>query len=83
MTFDDKDPPWMTEKLKGKIKWEEKVYGDYLKNGKTEPDFMYVHHTITKVSQLILESKDKYYNNLKTYWSILETFYNAWFLRGY
>ena len=83
MTFDDKDPPWMTEKLKGKIKWEEKVYGDYLKNGKTEADFMYVHHTITKVSQLILESKDKYYNNLKTYWSILKTFYNAWFLRGY
>ena len=83
MTFDVKDPPWMTEKLKEKIKWEEKVYGDYLKNGKTEADFMYVHHTITKVSQLILESKDKYYNNLKTYWSILKTFYNAWFLRGY
>ena len=26
VTFDDKDPPWMTEKLKEKIKWKQKVY---------------------------------------------------------
>ena len=49
---------------------------------------MYVHHAITEVSQLISESKDKYYNKLsmklnnpktssKTYWSILKTFYNG------
>ena len=59
MTFDDKDPPWMTEK-----KWKHKVYRDYLKDGKTEADYMYVHHAITKVSQLISKSKDKYYNKL-------------------
>ena len=64
VTFDDKDHPWMTEKLKEKIKWKDKVYRDYLKNGKTEADYMYVHHAITEVSQLISESKDKYYNNL-------------------
>ena len=82
--FDDKDPPWMTEKLKEKIKWKHKVYWDYLKIGNTEADYMYVHHSITEVSQLISESKDKYYNKLamklnhpknssKTYWSILKT----------
>ena len=49
---------------------------------------MYVHHAISEVSQLISESKDKYYNKLamklnnpktssKTYWSILKTFYNG------
>ena len=49
---------------------------------------MYVHHAITKVSQLISESKDMYYHNFsmklknpktssKTYWSILKTFYNG------
>ena len=49
---------------------------------------MYVHHAITEVSQLISEIKDKHYNKLimklnnpntsfKTYWSILETFYNG------
>ena len=87
VTFDDKDHPWMTEKLKEKIKQKHKVYRDYLKNGKTEADYMYVHHAITEVSQLISESKDKYYNNLviklnnpktssKTYQSILKTFSN-------
>ena len=49
---------------------------------------MYVPYVITEVSQLISESKDKYYNKLamklnnpktssKTYWSILKTFYNG------
>ena len=77
----------MTEKLKEKIKQKHKVYRDYLKNCKTEEDYMYVHHAITEVSQLISESKDKYYNNLvmklnnpktssKTYQSILKTFSN-------
>ena len=61
MTFDDKNPPWMTEKLKEKIKWNHKVYKDYLKNGKTKADYMYEHHVITEVSQL----KNKYYNKLK------------------
>ena len=30
VTFDDKDPPWMTEKLK-QIKWKHKVNIDFLK----------------------------------------------------
>ena len=64
VTFDDKDPPWMTEKIKEKIKWKHKVYRDYLKNRKTKADYMFVHHGITEVSQLISESKDKYFNKL-------------------
>ena len=61
---------------------------DYLKNGKTEAGYIHVYHAIAKVSRLISESKDKYYNKLsmklnnpknssKTYWSILKTFYNG------
>ena len=49
---------------------------------------MHLHHAITIVSQLISESKDKYFYKLsmkpnnpktssKTYWSILKTFYNG------
>ena len=60
MTFNDKDPLWMTEKIKEKIKWKHKVYRNYLKNGKTEAEYMHVHHSIMEVSQLISESKDKY-----------------------
>ena len=78
----------MTKKLKEKIKWKHKVYRDYLKNDKTKGVYMYVHHAITEISQLISESKDKYYNKLamklnnpktssKTYWFILKTFYNG------
>ena len=87
VTFDDKNPPWVTEKLKEKIKWKHKVYREYLKSSKTEAYYMYVHHAITEVSQLTWESKDKYYNELamklnnhktssKTYWYILKTFDN-------
>ena len=75
-------------KIKRENKKETQVYRDYLKNGKTEADYMCVHHAITEVSQLILESKDKYYNKLaiklnnpkiisKTYWSIIKTFCNG------
>ena len=78
----------MTEKLKRKIKWKHKAYRDYLKNGKTEADYMYVQHAKTEVSHLISESKDEYYNKLamklnnpktnsKIYRSILKTFYNG------
>ena len=78
----------MAEKLKEKIKLKHKVYMDYLKNGKTEAGYIHVYHAIAKVSRLISESKDKYYNKLsmklnnpknssKTYWSILKTFYNG------
>ena len=50
------------EKLKEKIKWKHKVYRDYLENGKTKSEYMYIHHVITEVSQhisnqLISESK--------------------------
>ena len=35
VTFNDKDPPWMTSDLRDKINWKNSIYKDYLKNGKT------------------------------------------------
>ena len=58
VTFSDKDPPCITEKLKDKVKTQS-ISRDYLKNGK-----MYVHYAITEVPQFISESKDEYYNKL-------------------
>ena len=52
------------KKIKRENKKETQVYRDYVKNGQTEADYMYVRHAITEVSQLILESKDNYYNKL-------------------
>ena len=51
-------------KIKRKIKWKHKVYRDHLKNGKTKADYMFAHHAITEVFQIISESKDKYYKKL-------------------
>ena len=47
-----------------KNKVDTQSFSGRLKNGKTETDFMYLHHTITKVFQLISESGDDYYNKL-------------------
>ena len=35
ITFHDKDPPWMSQYLKKKIKWRNKIYAEYL-NGKNK-----------------------------------------------
>ena len=63
VTFADKvkDPRWMAEKLEENMKWKHKVYRDYLKNGKTESDYMYVHHAITKFPNLFQKVKISIY----------------------
>ena len=88
VTFNDKDPPWMSEYLKKKIKWRNKIYAEYL-NGKNESvDYITLKNVIAEVSELICKSKDDYHKQLarkltnpktssKTYWSILKTFYNG------
>ena len=87
MTIDDKDPVWMNETIKLKIKTRDKLYKQYVENGRFESDFMIIETLITEINDLITSTKDLYYNNLanrlnnpllqaKTYWSILKTFYN-------
>ena len=36
ITCDDGDRPWMNESVKNQIKWKNKIYKDYVKNGRTE-----------------------------------------------
>ena len=87
ITIDDKDPVWMNETIKSKIKTRNKLYKQYIENGRFESDFMMIETLITEINDLITSTKDLYYNNLakrlnnpllqaKTYWSILKTFYN-------
>ena len=79
VTIDDRDPPWMTEKIKNKINLKKSLY----KSNK----FIELQKLSTEISTLILSRKEKYYHNLslklsdpktsaKTYWSILKCFYN-------
>ena len=77
----------MNETIKSKIKTRNKLYKQYIENGRFESDFMMIESLITEINDLITSTKDLYYNNLakrlnnpllqaKTYWSTLKTFYN-------
>ena len=88
ITIDDKDPVWMNETIKLRIKAKDNMYNKYLQNGRFESDFVLLETLLTKLNELIVTAKALYYENLgkklnnplvqaKTYWSILKTFYNG------
>ena len=87
LTIDDKDPVWMNETIKSKIKIKNKIFKEYIQNGRFASDFVFLESLITELNELISSTKTLYYENLakklnnpllqaKTYWSILKTFYN-------
>ena len=39
ITFDDKDPVWMNENIKSKIKVKNNIYQECVKKGRQETDF--------------------------------------------
>ena len=85
-TINDKDPPWMTSNLRDKVNWKNSIYKDYLKNGKTNYQYIKLQHVISEASVAVSKGKDEYHRQLvqkqvilvqsKTYWSILKRFYN-------
>ena len=88
VTFNDKDPPWMTNYLKHKIHCKNSLYLKYLKHGKRNCDYIELQRSIEEVSEDISKSKEQYYDCLakklnnpktspKTYWAIMKTFYNG------
>ena len=62
ITFDDKDPPWMTNYLKHKIHCKNSLYLKYLKHGKRNCD--YIQRSIEEVSEDTSKSKEQYYDCL-------------------
>ena len=86
ITIDDKDPVWMNDIIKSKIKTKNLFFKQYIKNGTFEGDYVFLEALITDINDLISSTKNLYYENLakklnnpllqgKTYWSILKTFY--------
>ena len=89
ITIDDKDPVWMNEIIKSKIETKNKLYQQYIQNGRFESDRVFIESLIAELNDIISYTKDLYYENLakklnnsllqaKTYWSILKSFYNDW-----
>ena len=87
ITVDDKDPVWMNEIIKSKMKTRNKLFKQYVQNGRFESDFIFIESFVKELNELISHTKTLYYENLakklnnpllqaKTYWSILKTFYN-------
>ena len=87
ITIDDKDPVWMNETIKNKMKVRNNLFKQYIQNRRFESDFILIERLGNELSDLISQTKALYYENLarilnnpllqaKTYWSILKTFYN-------
>ena len=45
VTFNDKDPPWVSQYLKKKIEWCNKIYAKYLNENNRNVDYI-THHKI-------------------------------------
>ena len=84
---DDKDPVWMNETIKSKIKAKNVLYKKNVQSGRFESEFVCLENFIIELNELISSTKALYYENLskklnnslsqaKTYCSILKTIYN-------
>ena len=64
ITIDDKDPVWMNEIIKSKIKTKNLLFKQYIQNGRFESDFLYLESLITEINDLISHTKALYYEKL-------------------
>ena len=61
ITCDDRDPSWINDKKKNKVKWKNIMYKNYKRNGKKTEKYELLTKAVSEVSQLIEKSKDEYY----------------------
>ena len=64
ITIDEKDPVWMNEAIKSKIKSKSNMYNKYIQNRRFESDFLLLKTLITELTELINTTKVSYYQNL-------------------
>ena len=87
VTINDKEPPWLTDEIKGKIKLKNIFYKAYVQN-KSQETFEIIKQTNDVISDLIQSNKEKYYDSLskklidprtraKAYWNVLKSFFSG------
>ena len=87
ITFDDRDHPWVTEKIKRLLISKSKLYKLYIKNGRKIGVYEKRLNMTNNITTEISNSKKIYFDNLaeklsdpklnwKAYWSILKSFTN-------
>ena len=57
ITIDDKDPAWMNEIIKSKIKSKILLFKQYIQNERFESDFVFLETLITEINELISSTK--------------------------
>ena len=79
ITVDDKDPVWMNEIIKSKMKAKSKLYKQYIKNRRFESDYVFIESLVNEINDLVSNAENLCYDNLakklnnplllaKTYW---------------
>ena len=64
ITINDKDPVWMNEIIKSKMKAKNILYKKYIQNGRFESDFIFLENLITELNEFISSAKTLHYENL-------------------
>ena len=59
VTFDDRDPPWMNDFVKSKIKWKDQLYKIYTKNRYKYNDYLQLKEATVLVSHVIAKRKKR------------------------
>ena len=57
IAINDRDPPWINEEIKCKIKSKNKTFQQYLKNGRKVTDFEFVDKEAAELSEVIKNRK--------------------------
>ena len=84
---DDRDPPWINNRVKEKINEKNDTFQCYLHSNKDPKLFNKIEYLQNELKSLIEANKEKYYSRIskrminpltstKTYWSILKSFLN-------
>ena len=88
VTFNVQDPPWFGEKIKAKIELKNRVYKEYIKNGRPEDLYYLLQNLTSEISSYISKCKNDYFirlgkklgdpsRSIKTYWATLRTLWNG------
>ena len=84
ITINDRDPPWINEEIKCKMKSKNKPFQQNLENGRKITDFEIVDKEAAELSEMIQNRKERYFYDLsvklnnpqtspKTYWFVIKS----------
>ena len=67
VTFNDKDPPWFSEKIKTKIELKNRFYKEYIKNDRPEDLYYLLQNLTSEISSYISKYKNDYTSRKKAW----------------